>query len=75
MHEETSGPDTRLRDRLLAGDEAAFEAFVAANHGSMLRFARNFITRADVAEEVVQETWLAVLRGLLAFEGRSSLKT
>jgi RNA polymerase sigma-70 factor (ECF subfamily) len=41
----------------------------------MLRFARIFIRRADVAEEVVQETWLAVLRGLPAFEGRSSLKT
>ena len=41
----------------------------------MLRFARNFISRADVAEEVVQETWLAVLKGLPAFEGRSSIKT
>jgi RNA polymerase sigma-70 factor (ECF subfamily) len=41
----------------------------------MLRFARTFISRADVAEEVVQETWLAVLKGLPAFEGRSSLKT
>jgi len=75
MPEETFGPDTRLRDRLLAGDEAAFEDLVAANQGPMLRFARNFISRADVAAEVVQETWLAVLKGLTAFEGRSSLKT
>lgn len=75
MPEETIGPDTRLRDQLLAGDEAAFEDLVAANQGPMLRFARNFISRADVAEEVVQETWLAVLKGLPAFEGRSSLKT
>lgn len=75
MHEETSGSDTRLRDQLLAGDEAAFETLVSANHGAMLRFARHFISRADVAEEVVQETWLAVLKGLAAFEGRSSLRT
>jgi RNA polymerase sigma-70 factor, ECF subfamily len=61
--------------RLLAGDEAAFEALVAEHHGPMLRFARHFISRPDVAEEVVQETWLAVLRGLDRFEGRSSLKT
>jgi RNA polymerase sigma-70 factor (ECF subfamily) len=75
MHEEASGTDTQLRDKLLAGDEAAFEGFVGTLHGPMLRFARNFISRADVAEEVVQETWLAVLKGLPAFEGRSSLKT
>jgi RNA polymerase sigma-70 factor (ECF subfamily) len=75
MPEESFGPDVRLRDQLLAGDEAAFEALVSAHHGPMLRFVRNFVSRADVAEEVVQETWLAVLKGLAAFEGRSSLKT
>ena len=61
--------------RLLAGDEAAFDALVTAHHGAMLRVARIFISKPDVAEEVVQETWLVVLRGLAAFEGRSSLKT
>ena len=61
--------------RLLAGDEAAFEALVSAHHGAMLRVARIFLSKPDVAEEVVQETWLVVLRGLGAFEGRSSLKT
>ena len=73
---ETPGAgDRELLERLLAGDEAAFETLVATLHGPMLRFVRTFVSRADVAEEVVQETWLTVLRGLQGFEGRSSLKT
>jgi len=73
---ETPGAgDRELLERLLAGDEAAFETLVAMLHRPMLRFVRTFISRADVAEEVVQETWLTVLRGLQGFEGRSSLKT
>lgn len=67
--------DAQVVARLLAGDEGEFERVVTAHHGPMLRFARIFITKADVAEEVVQEAWLAVLRGLPTFEGRSSLKT
>lgn len=67
--------DRALVARLLEGDEPAFEALVASLHGPMLRFVRVFLKRSEVAEEVVQETWLAVLRGLPAFEGRSSLKT
>jgi RNA polymerase sigma-70 factor (ECF subfamily) len=67
--------ERHIIERLLAGDEAAFEALVTCHHGAMLRFARTFISKPDVAEEVVQETWLAVLRGLPAFEGRASLKT
>jgi RNA polymerase sigma-70 factor (ECF subfamily) len=67
--------DHALVAGLLAGDEQAFERLVAAHHGAMLRFARIFTTKTDVAEEVVQDTWLTVLRGLPAFEGRSSLKT
>ncbi len=70
-----SAEDRAVVTRLLAGDESAFETLVAALQGSMLRFARSFLKRSDIAEEVVQETWLAVLRGLPAFEGRSSLKT
>jgi RNA polymerase sigma-70 factor (ECF subfamily) len=71
-------PDPGERDlleQLLAGDEAAFESLVARHHGPMLRVARIFLSKPDVAEEVVQETWLVVLRGLAGFEGRSSLKT
>ena len=43
--------------------------------GSMLRLARSFVSTAASAEEVVQDTWLAVLQGIERFEGRSSLQT
>jgi RNA polymerase sigma-70 factor (ECF subfamily) len=69
-----SGESDLVR-RLLGGDEAAFDTLVGQHHAAMIRVARGFISKPDVAEEVVQETWLAVLKGLPAFEGRSSLKT
>ena len=53
----------------------AFVALVERYNGSMLRLALSFVPSRAVAEEVVQDTWLAVLRGLAAFEGRPSLKT
>jgi RNA polymerase sigma-70 factor, ECF subfamily len=68
-------PDAELLGRLRAGDEQAFVALVERHNGSMLRLASSFVPSRAVAEEVVQETWLALLRGLAAFEGRSSLKT
>ena len=61
--------------RLRAGDEQAFVALVERYNGSMLRLALSFVPSRAVAEEVVQDTWLAVLRGLAGFEGRSSLRT
>src|SRR5262245_7407042 len=67
--------DRRLVAALRAGDEAAFMALVDELGPSMLRLARQFTPSRAVAEEVVQETWLAVLNGLDRFEGRSSLKT
>ena len=70
-----SEEDRRLLERLRAGDEAAFMELVDRYSGSMLRVARMYVPSAAVAEEVVQETWLGVLRGLDRFEGRSSLKT
>jgi len=68
-------PDVELLHRLRAGDERAFVTLVERYNGSMLRLAASFVPSRAVAEEVVQETWLAVLRGLDGFEGRSSLKT
>jgi RNA polymerase sigma-70 factor (ECF subfamily) len=68
-------PDGELLRRLRAGDERAFVALVESYNGSMLRLAGSFVPSRAVAEEVVQDTWLAVLRGLAAFEGRSSLRT
>ena len=60
---------------LRARDEAAFAALVDELAPSMLRVARMYVSTHAVAEEVVQETWLAVLTGIDRFEGRSSLKT
>ncbi len=70
-----SAEDLRLVDALRAGDEAAFESLVNRHGASMLRLAITWVGTRAVAEEVVQETWLGVLRGLGRFEGRSSLKT
>jgi RNA polymerase sigma-70 factor, ECF subfamily len=67
--------EAELLARLRAGDEKAFESLIEAYHGTMLAVARNYVKTRDVAEEVVQEAWLGVLKGLDRFEGRSSLKT
>jgi RNA polymerase sigma-70 factor (ECF subfamily) len=67
--------EAELLARLRAGDERAFESLVEAYHGTMIAVALNYVKTRDVAEEVVQEAWLGVLRGLDRFEGRSSLKT
>jgi RNA polymerase sigma-70 factor, ECF subfamily len=60
---------------LRRGDESAFVALVGLYGAPLLRLARTFVRDRAVAEEVVQETWLAVLNGIDRFEGRSSLKT
>ena len=67
--------DAPLLRRLRDGDEQAFAALVERYHSSMLRLALSFVSSQAVAEEVVQDTWLAVLRGLDRFEERSSLRT
>jgi RNA polymerase sigma-70 factor (ECF subfamily) len=70
-----SADDLRLVEALRAGDEAAFVSLVDAHHASLVRLAMVYVSDRAVAEEVAQETWIGVLRGLDRFEGRSSLKT
>ena len=60
-----------LRER----DEQAFESLLDRWYSPMLRLARTYVRSHADAEEVVQDTWLAVLAGIDRFEGRSSLKT
>ena len=67
--------DGELLLRLRSGDERAFVSLVQRYQEQMLRLATSFVPNQAVAEEVVQDTWLALLRGLDRFEGRSSLKT
>jgi RNA polymerase sigma-70 factor (ECF subfamily) len=67
--------DVALVQALRAGDEAAFRALVEQHQVALLRLARLYVHDAAVAEEVVQETWLGVLRGIDAFQQRASLKT
>ena len=67
--------ETALLAQLRAGDEAAFTRLVERYHPALLRLARYYIRDGAVADEVVQETWLAVLQGLDRFAGRASLKT
>jgi RNA polymerase sigma-70 factor, ECF subfamily len=66
--------DQRELAALRAGDEAAFLALVLRHRAAMLRVAAAYVRSKAVAEEVVQETWIGVLRGLHQFEGRSSLE-
>jgi RNA polymerase sigma-70 factor, ECF subfamily len=68
------GEDELIR-RLRAGDEQAFATLVDRHHAAMVRLARGYVRSRAVAEEVAQEAWIAVLRGLEKFEGRSSLRT
>jgi RNA polymerase sigma-70 factor (ECF subfamily) len=70
-----SSRDAGMVARLLAGDEAAFERLVGDLQPLLLRLAATVVRSGALAEEVVQDTWLAVLQGLPSFAGRSSLKT
>jgi RNA polymerase sigma-70 factor (ECF subfamily) len=70
-----SSEDLALVERLRAGDETAFMELVDQLQPAMLRVARMYVSTTAVAEEVVQDAWLGVLRGLHGFEGRSSLRT
>src|SRR3954470_12808037 len=67
--------DHALVERLRAGDEEAFMDLVVRWSPAMMRVARMYVPTAAIAEDVVQETWLAALQGLDRFEERSSLRT
>ncbi len=67
--------DIRLVELLRAGDERAFAALIDRYHTVMLRLATVYVRDRAVAQDVVQDTWLGVLRGLDRFEARSPLKT
>jgi RNA polymerase sigma-70 factor (ECF subfamily) len=68
-------PDAALLVGLRTGDEAAFVTLVERYHRPLLRLTRLRVGNDAAAEDVVQETWLAVLAGLARFEGRSSFRT
>jgi RNA polymerase sigma-70 factor (ECF subfamily) len=70
-----SPEDAQLVEGLRAGDEAAFAAVMRMYGRGMLRVAQMYVSSRAVAEDVVQEAWVGVLRGIGRFEGRSSLKT
>ena len=67
--------ESKLLVALRSGDEQAFAGLIDRYHASMLRVARSYVGTREAAEDVAQETWLAVIKGLDSFEGRSSLKT
>lgn len=71
-HRET---DEALLGGLRSGDATAFAALVDGLHGRLLALARTFTSSPALAEDIVQETWLGVIRGIRGFEGRSSLRT
>ena len=75
MQHALSYDDAQLVEGLRAGDEEAFAALMRTYGSGMLRVAQMFVSNRSVAEEVVQEAWLGVLKGIDRFEGRASLKT
>ena len=67
--ESSDVEEARLLSALRGGDEAAFRTLVASHHRSLKGLARSFGATEAVAEEIVQETWVAALQGLERFEG------
>ena len=67
--------DTVLVERLRAGDEAAFAALVDELTPALMRMALMYVPSRAIAEEVVADTWLGVIKGIDRFEGRSALRT
>lgn len=74
-HPHAASDDARMIAALRRRDEGAFTELVRRHHAGLLRYAAVFVRDRAVAEEVVQETWLGVIRGIDGFAGRSSLTT
>lgn len=72
---EANADETALIAALRARDEAAFAYLVDQHTPALLRVARGYVSSREIAEEVVQETWIALVKGIDTFEGRSSLRT
>jgi RNA polymerase sigma-70 factor (ECF subfamily) len=70
-----SQEDGRLVAALRRGDADAFATLVDRHSRAMIRVAMAYVPSRAAAEEAVQETWIAVMRGIAGFEGRASLKT
>ena len=70
-----STTDAELLARVRDGDETAFSALVTRHHAALVRVAEGYVRMRAVAEEVAQDTWVAVLERLAEFEGRSSVRT
>lgn len=64
-----------LLERLRQGDEGAFDELVTRHHSALIRMAMGYVADREEAEEVVQDTWMAVIEGLDRFQGRSTLRT
>jgi len=75
VENQVSTTDDELVDALRAGDERAFVELVDRYSPAMLSVARAHVANREVAEDVVQDTWLALLKGIDGFEGRASLRT
>lgn len=71
----TLARERALAAALRAGDERVFAALVAEHTPMMLRVARGYVASPEAAEEVVQEAWIALLKGVGSFEHRASLRT
>ncbi|HWH95253.1 MAG TPA: sigma-70 family RNA polymerase sigma factor [Baekduia sp.] len=75
MPSPSPADDQSLVERARDGDEEAFAVLVRRYSPMLMRLARMYVPTDALAEDVVQETWVAVLRGLERFEGRSAFKT
>jgi RNA polymerase sigma-70 factor (ECF subfamily) len=74
-HTRAAPPDEQIVAALRAGDEPTFRQLFERNYPMMKRVARGYVASDAVAEEIVQDTWMAILAGIDRFEGRSTLGT